>query len=542
MANYDFATNVGTTVSFNPVYDMMTFGSTYRASQLRLVQDGSDVVVWIGSAWLRLGSVSIGSFTSWGDFSFANNSSVKFDTAGNDSLVATYLDDYLDIRKGGSDTADAGWGDDYIYAGAGLSSGDVVTGGGGYDEMVLSGNYATTVTFGATTVTGVEVFRIEAGSTVRLALDAATVSSASSFFIDARAQLTGDLLYVDGSTVTAWLEIAGGAGNDTIITGAAGDYVEGGDGDDTISGGVGEDYIYAGDGDDTIYGGDDIDYIWSDDGNDIIHGGGGDDNALWGNGGDDQIFGDDGDDMIFGNEGDDIMDGGAGADVFVLGNYGGPQGSDQVDGFNIGEDTFWLQGLGAFTGLSEAGGNTTLTYAYGTVQVNAVTGLTLGDWNDLRNFWYEYAPPEIISDGGGATAEVAILEGEVAVTTVTTIDLNPWDASWFTITGGDDAALFGIDNWTGELVFLAAPDFEGPADADSDNVYEVIVSASDGVFTDTQAISVTVEDNEERGGHEQFSRPAGLGASLDGWKFGGIEQFALHSHSDFSFSTTDWLV
>jgi len=541
MANIDFGTNLSQTIAFNPAFDTLIFGTSYRASQLSFEQDGADLVVWIGSSWVRLASTSFGSLTSW-DFSFSNFSGVRLDTAGNDVLNGS-TDDYLDIRKGGSDTVNAGGGDDTIYAGSGLSSGDVVTGGSGYDVLILSGNYATTVTLGATTVTGVETFLVEAGSTIRLALDPATLSSASSFYIDASAQLTGDLLYVDGSAVTQSLEVVSGAGNDTIIGGSGDDYVEGRDGNDYLAGGVGYDQLFGQGGNDTISGGDDVDYIMGGDGNDTISGGDGDDNALSGNAGDDQISGGNGDDMIIGNEGNDTLDGGAGADVFVFG-YVGAQGNDQINGFNVSEDTIWLQNLDIFTGVSEAGGNTTLTYSNGTVQINGVTGLTLGDWNDLRNFWFEYAPPVITSDGGDETAEIDVPEGEVAVTTVTASDPNPFDMPWFTIAGGADAALFGIDNWTGELVFLAAPDFEAPADADSDNVYEVTVEAGDGVYYDTQALSITVEDVAERG----YSRGsaghafAALDPSISGWKFDGLEHFALHQNGHFGLSTAEVLL
>ena len=44
------------------------------------------------------------------------------------------------------------------------------------------------------------------------------------------------------------------------------------------------------------------------------------------------------------------------------------------------------------------------------------------------------------------------------------------------------------------MSFSAAPNFENPLDADTDNVYEVIVTATDGTDTDTQAISVTVDN------------------------------------------------
>src|SRR3546814_8531893 len=65
----------------------------------------------------------------------------------------------------------------------------------------------------------------------------------------------------------------------------------------------------------------------------------------------------------------------------------------------------------------------------------------------------------------------------------------------FSIVVGADAALFAIDALTGELRFLAAPNFESPADADRDNVYQLIVAANDGNGgVDTQALSVTVND------------------------------------------------
>ena len=48
----------------------------------------------------------------------------------------------------------------------------------------------------------------------------------------------------------------------------------------------------------------------------------------------------------------------------------------------------------------------------------------------------------------------------------------------FSIKGGADAALFELSG--AALAFKAAPDFEAPADANGDNVYEVTVEASDG--------------------------------------------------------------
>ena len=102
--------------------------------------------------------------------------------------------------------------------------------------------------------------------------------------------------------------------------------------------------------------------------------------------------------------------------------------------------------------------------------------------------------PVITSDGGGATASVNVNENDTAVTTVTATDTDlPAQTLTYAIAGGADAAFFAIDSNTGALTFLAAPDYEAPADADSDNVYEVTVQVTDGALTDTQAISVSVQ-------------------------------------------------
>jgi hypothetical protein len=103
------------------------------------------------------------------------------------------------------------------------------------------------------------------------------------------------------------------------------------------------------------------------------------------------------------------------------------------------------------------------------------------------------AAPVITSNGGGATASVSIAENGTAVTTVTSTDADG-PTPVYSISGGADAALFQIDSSTGALSFLAARDFENPADAGGNNVYDVTVRASDGSLTDTQAIAVTVTD------------------------------------------------
>ena len=62
---------------------------------------------------------------------------------------------------------------------------------------------------------------------------------------------------------------------------------------------------------------------------------------------------------------------------------------------------------------------------------------------------------------------------------------------------GTDAALFTIDAATGEVSFMAAPDFEAPSDDGGDNVYDVVVTASDGTIDTEQAVAITVTDVNE---------------------------------------------
>ena len=105
--------------------------------------------------------------------------------------------------------------------------------------------------------------------------------------------------------------------------------------------------------------------------------------------------------------------------------------------------------------------------------------------------------PVITSNGGGASATVNVTENTTAVTTVVGVDPDAGNVLHYSIVGGADAAKFTINVNTGALAFLSAPNFETPTDAGLDNVYDVIVQTSDGSLTATQAIAVTVTNNNE---------------------------------------------
>ncbi|WP_020558403.1 Ig-like domain-containing protein [Thiofilum flexile] len=99
--------------------------------------------------------------------------------------------------------------------------------------------------------------------------------------------------------------------------------------------------------------------------------------------------------------------------------------------------------------------------------------------------------PTITSQGGSSTATLSLPENSTAVTTVTASDIDG-DTLTYSISGGADAALFTIDASTGALSFNTAPQFASPADANSDNNYEVQVQVTDGSLTDTQDLTLSV--------------------------------------------------
>ena len=98
-------------------------------------------------------------------------------------------------------------------------------------------------------------------------------------------------------------------------------------------------------------------------------------------------------------------------------------------------------------------------------------------------------------------AMFTVAENETAVGTVVAMDSDAGDSiTGYALTGGADQAKFSITS-AGALTFDTAPDYESPADADTDNAYVVVVEATSGagerVMTATQAITVTVTDQSE---------------------------------------------
>ncbi|WP_424630065.1 Ig-like domain-containing protein [Bradyrhizobium sp. SYSU BS000235] len=354
--------------------DTLTNSGTMTALKTVAIDmgDGNDKVVLQAGSNIT-GSILLGagddSFTAIGVTKQANVDGGD----GNDTIVGTDAGDII-AGGAGNDTITGGKGADQLSGGDGddtfklgldmLGSGtrtivlgdgttatvsidglagtqDVISGGAGYDKIVLdkagTSGYVFDTTPAAGSYTGIEEIDGTSGNDV--------IMVTATYQSDA----VGGGIKLDGGAGNDTL--GGGAGNDTLLGGDGNDLISGLGGNDTLQGAAGNDTIYGGDGDDYINGGSGADVLYGDagvdtiygsDGNDEIHGGDGND-QLQGEGGDDTIYGDAGSDFVVGGDGNDTIHGGDGNDQLF-----GQNGNDTIEG-----------GAGADK-LSGDGGNDTL--------------------------------------------------------------------------------------------------------------------------------------------------------------------------------------
>ena len=91
--------------------------------------------------------------------------------------------------------------------------------------------------------------------------------------------------------------------------------------------------------------------------------------------------------------------------------------------------------------------------------------------------------------------DYAVDENTTDVATFTATDAQNDSISYSVI--GTDASNFSIGETSGVLVFNTAPDFENPQDVNTDNIYEISISASDGTLSSSLDVIVTVNDVDE---------------------------------------------
>ncbi|MEZ5942608.1 MAG: Ig-like domain-containing protein [Planctomycetaceae bacterium] len=145
----------------------------------------------------------------------------------------------------------------------------------------------------------------------------------------------------------------------------------------------------------------------------------------------------------------------------------------------------------------------TLTVDDGTTTTQTTFDVTVNPVNDA---------PTITSNGGLNSANISVTENYLFVTTITSFDYDGGQPIYSILAlgdgGGPDASQFIIDQLTGKLSFVAAPNFELPGDANGDNLYEVTVVVSDGSGGfDRQSVMVAVVDENETpvGADDEYS-------------------------------------
>ncbi|MEE9313658.1 MAG: Ig-like domain-containing protein [Rhizobiaceae bacterium] len=122
--------------------------------------------------------------------------------------------------------------------------------------------------------------------------------------------------------------------------------------------------------------------------------------------------------------------------------------------------------------------------------VSATMAITVTPVNDA---------PVITSLGGVATFTGTSSENDTDLLTYTATDVDlPGDTLSYSIIGGEDAALFQIGEFTGELSFINNPDYENPLDVNNNNRYWVEIEVSDGNGgTDIQELEIFIANENE---------------------------------------------
>ncbi len=162
-------------------------------------------------------------------------------------------------------------------------------------------------------------------------------------------------------------------------------------------------------------------------------------------------------------------------------------GGPDVGAFTVEGDTLSFTRAPDFEGPTDAGGdkvyNVTVTAGEGAGSRSEAVVVTVTNVD-------EPPPPVGVSDTTFAE------NGTGGVATYTATDPEGAAIDWSL--GGADADTLQIDA-QGRLSFRAAPNYEAPADANRDRVYQVAVVASDGALSASLAVSVRVTNVEEPG-------------------------------------------
>jgi hypothetical protein len=135
-------------------------------------------------------------------------------------------------------------------------------------------------------------------------------------------------------------------------------------------------------------------------------------------------------------------------------------------------------------------------HGHQSIIVNGTSGYV---WNEGGQFPHQVALQVLSQITSGGTASVA----ENTAASAVVYDAEGWtslgngELTW-SIVGGTDAALLTIDARSGEVRFLASPDYEAPTDGGANNTYRITVRAttSNGGFMDKNVVITVTNVNE----------------------------------------------
>ena len=150
---------------------------------------------------------------------------------------------------------------------------------------------------------------------------------------------------------------------------------------------------------------------------------------------------------------------------------------------------------------------------------------------DTRTISFSVDAVNDAPDASIIITELTPNENTTELTTFTATDIDG-DALTYSISGGVDQALFQIDSATGVLTFISAPDYENPLDEDTDNIYDVQVSATDPSGASTSVSYVITVNN--------VSEPETVsGTVVDGYVSGATVKLLDANGNVLATTTTD---
>ncbi|MCS5567146.1 MAG: cadherin repeat domain-containing protein, partial [Pseudomonadales bacterium] len=145
------------------------------------------------------------------------------------------------------------------------------------------------------------------------------------------------------------------------------------------------------------------------------------------------------------------------------------------------------------------------------------------------------ANPEPVNSAPTITdpGALSVQEGSQTVATISATDPEG-DSVTFSLQG-TDAGAFAITS-DGAITFVEVPDYSAPTDADTDNVYQVIVVASDGAASSSVALVITVVNVIEGRVVDGPISGSNVFLDLDGDSIAGADEPSTTSDANGFFS------